>query len=336
MNILVLGGTGLISTPLVQQLVERGDHVTVFNRGERKTALPDTVRRITGDRHDHAAFVTQMRAEGTFDVVIDMIGFTATDAYSLSEAFAGRVGQLVFCSTVDVYAKPAAHYPYKENEAQHALGRYAQGKIEAEAALIEAHTREDFPITIIRPAHTYSDAGTLVHSLGGSTTYLDRLRKGKPIIVHGDGSSLWSSCHAEDVARAFVKAVGNEATHGHGYHVTGEEWLPWNVYHAIVAEALNAPSLQLVHIPTELLAKLAPERAGICAINFQFNNIFDNAAARAVLDFEQTISFAEGARRVVAHLDRVGGIADSDQDPLEDKLIAAWQELSKGMLQAIQ
>lgn len=336
MNVLILGGTGLISTPMVSQFVERGDSVTVFNRAKREAKLPAGARLIVGDRYDHADFVSQMQSAGTFDVVVEMIGYTGDDARSLSEAFAGRIGQLIFCSTVDVYAKPATHYPYLENEVHYPLGRYAEGKVEAEAMLTEAHTRGDFPVTILRPAHTYSDSGTLVHSLGWTTTYLDRLRKGKPIVVHGDGTSLWASCHAEDVARAFVHASGNTHSYGHGYHLTGEEWLPWNTYHTIVADAVGGPIPTLAHIPSALLAKAAPERAGFCATNFQFTNIFDNAAARAVLHFEQTIPFAEGAKRVVFHLDRVGGITDSDTDPLDDRLIAAWQRLSAEFVEAIQ
>jgi nucleoside-diphosphate-sugar epimerase len=155
--------------------------------------------------------------------------------------------------------------------------------------LFKAHERGDFPLTIIRPAHTYGEGRGPIHTFGGKTTYLDRLRKGKPIVVHGDGNSLWSSCYRDDVARAFVNAVGNVATYGQAYHLAGEEWLTWNRYHQGVAEALGVPLPLLVHIPSDLLVKVAPERAYLASVNFQFNNVFDTSAARRDLAFRYTV-----------------------------------------------
>ncbi len=197
-----------------------------------------------------------------------------------------------------------------------------------------AHARGEVPVTIIRPAHTYGEGGSFTHTFGRGTGYIDRIRRGKPIIVHGDGSSLWVSCHADDLARAFLGATGNERTFGRAYHVTGEEWLPWNRYHELVAEAMGAPPPTLVHIPTALLARVAP-RARICAENFQFNNLFDNAAARADLDFRPTIPFVEGVRRAVAWLDANGRIENSDDDPYDDRVIAAWRQLGGDMGRAL-
>jgi nucleoside-diphosphate-sugar epimerase len=153
--------------------------------------------------------------------------------------------------------------------------------------------------------------------------------------VHGDGSSLWASCHRDDVARAFVNAAGNARAFGRAYHVTGEEWMTWNQYHQKVAEAMSAPPPVLVHIPTDLLDQVAPERAHICAVNFQFNNIFDNTAARTDLDFRYTIPFVAGVRRIVAWLDANGRIPNSDEDPFEDRLIDAWERLGRGMAQEL-
>jgi nucleoside-diphosphate-sugar epimerase len=142
--------------------------------------------------------------------------------------------------------------------------------------------------------------------------------------VHGDGSSLWASCHADDVARAFVEAAGNACTFGKSYHTAGEEWMTWNRMHEIVAEALNGPPPTFVHIPTDVLASLGG-RAFICRVNFQYNNIFDNAEARRDLEFRCTMPFAEGARRVVAYLQATGRISNSDDDPYDDRIIDTWR-----------
>lgn len=332
----MIGGTGLISTPMTRFLVERGIEVTHYNRSQRQAAPPHGVRQITGDRTDYAAFEARMQTAGAFDCVIDMICYEPEDVRSLIRAFAGRVPHLIVCSTVDVYHKPPLRYPITEAAPfGPASWDYAQKKAQIEVLLNEAHTRGDFAVTVLRPAFTYGEGRGLVHSFGGRTTYFDRMRKGKPIIVHGDGRSLWVSCHADDVARAFVEAAGNPRTFGRSYHVTGDEWMTWNDYHRTVAEVIGAPTPPLIHIPSELLAKVVPKRAGICAVNFQYNNIFDNTAARTDLNFLCTIPFREGVRRIVAWLDAHDKIENSDNDPLEDQVIAAWQKLT-GHLQGLR
>jgi len=139
------------------------------------------------------------------------------------------------------------------------------------------------------------------------------------------------ACHRDDVARAFVAATGQTHTIGKAYHTTGEEWMTWDIYHQRVAEAIGAPKPALVHIPTDLLSAVAPKRAAIAVENFQFNNIFDNSAAHADLNFRYTIPWAEGVRRMVAWLDEQGGIEASDQDRFDDRLISAWQQLGSRM-----
>ena len=331
MRILIIGGTGLISTAITRFLLERGDDVTLYNRGKSDIQFPDGAKFLYGDRMDYAAFEAQMADAESFDCVMDMICYKPDDARSLARAFANRVGHLIVCSTVDVYAKPARRYPIREDE-PHAPPDwdYAQNKEVCEQILFEAHHRGDFPLTILRPAFTYGEGRGLVHTFGGSPTYLDRIRKGKPIVVHGDGSSLWTACHRDDVARAFVHCAGQPHTFGKTYHTAGEEWMTWNRYHEIVAQAMNAPSPTLVHIPTDLLDKTA-KRAHICAINFQYNNIFDNSAAHTDLNFRYTIAFAEGVRRIVRWLDKHDKMSDSDNDTYDDRIIAAWQKCGATM-----
>jgi nucleoside-diphosphate-sugar epimerase len=145
-------------------------------------------------------------------------------------------------------------------------------------------------------------------------------------VVHGDGTSFWVACHRDDVAHSSVAAAGQPHTFGKAYHTAGEEWLTWNQYHEQVAEAIGAPRPTLVHIPSDALAQLAPQRAEITVTNLQFNNIFDNHAARADLDFQYTTSWMSGVRRMVAWLDEHGKIEDSDTDPFENRLIERWQQ----------
>jgi len=330
-KILIVGGTGLISTAISRQLLARGDDLTLYNRGQTPSRVPGGARYILGDRQDFAAFERQMADAGNFDCVIDMVCFTPEEAASAVRAFKWRTRQLIFCSTVDVYSKPPTRFPVLENESRHSRGQYGLHKARCEDLFMEAHARGDFAVTIVRPAHTYGESGSIIHTFGWSTAYLDRIRKGKPIVVHGDGSALWCSCHVDDVGHAFVMATGNARAFGQAYHVTGEEWMTWNRYHQGVAEAMGAPEPALVHIPTDLLGMIAPERAGVCVVNFQYTNIFDNTAARTDLDFHYTIPWVEGARRTIQWLDEHGRIENSDGDPFDDEVIAVWERLSAQM-----
>ncbi len=190
-------------------------------------------------------------------------------------------------------------------------------------------------MTVIRPAQTYGEGGGLVHTFGWETRFLDRMRRGLPIIVHGDGSSLWVACHRDDAAVAFANAAGNETAFGRAYHVTGEEWMTWDRYHRAIAEGMGWPEPDIVHIPTDLLLEAVPDRAGVLGINFRFNNIFDNTAAHRDLDFEYTIPWVEGSRRVVNWLAEHDAIDGADEDPGYDRIIQAWCRLGDRMVEAL-
>lgn len=331
MRVLIIGGTGLISTAITRALIVHGDDVTLYNRGQTEADIPAGYNTITGNRKDYAAFEAQMAETGKFDVVIDMIGFVPTDIESAIRAFRGQVGQFIFCSTVDVYTKPARGYPIREDAERKPMPSfpYAYNKAKCERRLESAHERGDFSVTIIRPAHTYGEGRGLIHSLGlGGTYYFQRIRNGKPIITHGDGSSLWTACHRDDIGQAFAEAVGNENTFGKSYHTASEEPMTWNQYHQTVAQAMNAPEPDLVHIPTDLLFEITPKAAEWCRENFQYNNIFDNTAAKADLNFHYTIPFVEGVRRIVAWLDASERIHDKDEPEVYSEIIERWRSLS--------
>lgn len=331
MKILILGGTGLISTAITRELLVRGDDVTLFNRGRTAARFPDGAQFIYGERNDFPAFEGQMAGAGRFDCVIDMICFRPEQAESAIRAFSGCTDHFIFCSTVDVYSKPANRYPIVEDEPRRGNNDYGRNKIICEDAFLEAHNRGDFPVTIIRPAMTYGEGRGIVAFSGWTTRIFDRLLQGKPILTHGDGSALWVACHVDDAAHSFVHAAGKDDTFGRAYHVTGEEWLTWDRYYQIAAEAIGAPPPKLVHIPTDLLFRIAPDKAALCRENFFGNNIFDNTAARTDLDFRYTITWRDGVRRAYDWLKANGQIESSDADPFEDNMIAAWEQLTKEM-----
>jgi nucleoside-diphosphate-sugar epimerase len=336
MKAAVIGGTGLISTAITRMALARGDAVTLFNRGKTPRRFGAGATMVTVDRNDEDAFLRAAAQNGPFDCVIDMICFTPEQARASVRAFSGRTKHFINCSTVNVYRRPADIYPIREDARREPLNDdYGTKKVECENVFLEAHARGDLAITNLRPAQTYGEGGVIIHTFGWSTTYLDRIRKGRPIVAHGDGTSLWVPCHVDDVARAFLGAACNERAYGRSYHVTGEEWLTWNRYHELVAQALNAPPPDLVHIPTDLLIRLAPGSAYITFNNFSGNNVFDNTAAKTDLGFRYTIPWVEGVRRTVAWLDANGGVANSDKDPLDDAIIGAFRRHSKLLVQEL-
>ena len=326
MRVLIIGGTGLISTSITRSLLERGDHVTLFNRGLTENRSPAGAHVIQGDRKDYAAFENRMTG-GRWDSVIDMIGFAPDDVASALRAFRGRVGQYIFCSTVCVYGGELSRLPATEEEPRTPTAGYGRNKVACEDLLMDAYRKESFPITIIRPSHSYGEGGTIVHTLGGGTAYLDRLKKGRPVVVHGDGSSLWASCHVDDVSQGFVGALGNPKALGEAYNVTGEQWMTWNDYTAGVANAIGGQA-NIVHIPTDVLGRVAPKRAGGTVDIFQYNSVFDNSKAKADLGFEYTIPWITGVRRTVEWLESKGKVVNCEDEPFDDRLIAAWERMT--------
>jgi len=323
MDVLIVGGTGLISTGIACQAVDAGHDVTAFHRGETDADLPAAISHVHGDRDDEER-LAEVAESVDPEVVIDMVCFSPEQASSAVEAFAG-IEQFVFCSTVDVYHRPLDRNPATEDATRHPpVSEYGAEKAECEDVFLDAHG-DAFQTTVIRPWSTYGEGGPVIHTMGRGTYYLDRLRKGKPVIVHGDGATLWGPCHRDDVAAAFVNAIGNETASGEAYHVTSEEVITWNQYHGYVAEAMDAPDPELVSIPTDQLAAVAPDRTDPLLDHFQFSTVFDNSKARRDLDFEYTIPFREGVERTIADLERRDAIDDWDSEN-DDEIIAAWRD----------
>jgi len=334
MDILFIGGTGLISTATARQLIAEGHRVTLFNRGKSESRLTDgTYELLLGDRKDYSTFENSF-AGRTFDVVVDMVAFHPDDSASAIRAFKGRCGQFIHCSTVCVYSGPPEQVPTTETEPYHSIGGYGKNKIACEQTLLAAWESDGFPVTILRPSHSYGEGGQVIRSWGKHDTFLDRLRKDKQIIVHGDGTSLWASCHVDDVGRGFIATMGVEKCHGQAYNITADEWFTWNDYHRIVAEVAGG-TFAPAHIPTDLLREIAPALTGGTHEIFAHTSIFDNSkikfdTADGPYPYTgQTISFREGVARNIAWLDENSKIGDSDSseaDLYEDRLIAAWRD----------
>lgn len=336
MNVVIIGGTGLISTGIARQLVEAGHETTVFTRGETDGALPSSVDSIRGDRHDTDRVATAVETADA-DCLIDMVCFDAETASDAVDAVTGTVDQYILCSTVDVYHRPPASNPVREGADRFPnVSEYGRGKARAEDVVRRADAAGSFDATIIRPWATYGEGSGILHTFGTDTYYLDRLRAGKPIVVHGDGSSLWGSCHRDDVARAFVNAVGNEAAYGEAYHVTSEEVITWNQHHRRVAAAIGAPEPELVHVPTELLCEALPDRTRMLRDHFQYSTVFDNAKARRDLTFEYTIDLESGVARTVDWLDEHDAVDDWETATFEDDLVAAWRDASADVVDALR
>ncbi|MEF8974873.1 MAG: NAD-dependent epimerase/dehydratase family protein [Halapricum sp.] len=326
MNILVLGGTGLISTAITRQLDAAGHDVTVCNRGESDASVPDSVERIRADRFGDD-FPSQVATTGPA-VVVDMLCFSESDARLAIDAFEDRIEQYVMTSTIDVYRRPVDSNPVPETAPRHPpTSDYGANKAAAEDAIMAAHDRGAFAATVLRPWTTYGphDDGNLCHTFGVDTTYLRRIRDSEPIVVHGDGTGLWGPAHRRDVAGAYVGAVGNRTAYGEAYNVTAETVPTWNEYYRTIARAMDAPEPELVHIPTDLLVEVAPDRTGFLEDHGRYSTTFDTAKARRDLDFEQSIGLERGVREVVNYLNENDAIT-SENDAFIDALIATWQE----------
>lgn len=301
--------------------------MTLFNRGKSESRLPDGAEVIHGDRKDYAAFEKTF-SDKHYDVVVDMVAFHPDDSASAVRAFQGRCGQFIHCSTVCVYSGPVTQIPTTETEPYHSIGGYGKNKIACEQLLLQAYAERQFPVTIMRPSHSYGEGGGVIRSFGSygyMEQFVDRLRQGKPIIIPGDGNSLWASCHVDDVARGFIGVMGQTRCLGEAYNITGDEWMTWNTYHAQVAEVVGG-TFAPVHIATDTLREVAPEWTGSAYEIFQWPSVFDNSKIKRDTDYTgQAVLFKEGVRRTVAWLESKGRLADSDQDDYEDRLVSAYQ-----------
>lgn len=301
MKVLFIGGTGNISEVVSQQAIASGLELYRLNRGLRGAGLPGA-HQLTADIYNPDELGAVLSGVD-FDVVVNWIAFTPEDIERDLKLFKDRIGQYVFISSAAAYEKPG-HFPISESTP---LGNpywdYARNKIACEERLLRAHHEAGFPATIVRPSFTYDHYFPV--SVGGSNSYTvaDRMKKGRPIIVHGDGTALWVMTHAEDFGRGFLGLIGNEKAVGEAFHITSDELLSWNQIYQTIAAALGVEA-NIVHIPSDFIARVVPRYLGTLLGDKTWSVFFNNAKIKTfVPGFQAIISFAEGTRRAAAWLD---------------------------------
>ena len=313
MKILLIGGTGTISSAVTALAAKRGMEVYLFNRGERlaggdhpvfSDGLPEGIRIIRGDIRNEpkaAALLDGM----TFDAVADFIAFDPSDLERDYRLFRGKTAQFLYISSASAYQKPPADPVITESTPlSNPLWEYSRKKIAGEDFLMRRYREDGFPVTIVRPSHTYSDRSmpVAIHGKKGSWQVLKRMLDGKEIIIPGDGSSLWTLTHSDDFARAFVGLIGNIHAIGSAFHITSDESLTWNQIYECIGRTLGV-AVNAVHIPSDALAKANPEYQGTLLGDKANSVLFDNTKIkRLVPGFTASIRFDEGARRAARYL----------------------------------
>ena len=323
MRALFIGGTGIISSACSRLAVERGIELTLFNRGETGRPAPEGVEVIHGDIRDRGSVKAALQ-ERVFDVVVDWIAYTPEHVELDIELFQGRTDQYIFISSASVYQTPPASLPVSESTLlDNPFWAYARAKIACEERLVQAYRRQKFPMTIVRPSHTYDRT---LFPMRGGYTMIDRMRKGKPVVVHGDGTSLWVLTHHEDFARGFIGLLGNYQATGESFHITSDEWLTWNQIYLILARAAHIEA-RLVHVPSECIAAVDPDWGASLLGDKSHSMIFDNSKIkRFVPDYAARISFSRGAQEIMAwhDSDPARRKVDEDFDRLLDRIIATY------------
>lgn len=324
LKVLFLGGTGTISSACAQLAVERGMQLCLLNRGQSWRSVPAGVEILRGDIRNKDA-VQKVLGNRTFDVVVDWIAFAPEHIEVDLELFRGRTSQYVFISSASVYQTPPASLPVTESTPlRNPFWTYSRAKIACEDRLIKAYREENFPITIVRPSHTYDRTLFPMH---GQYTILHRMRAGKKVIVHGDGASLWTLTHHRDFAKGFVGLLGLPQAVGETFHITSDEVLTWNQIFEIVAHAAGVQP-RIVHIPSEFIAAFDPDWGASLLGDKTHSMIFDNAKIkRFVPDYVATIPFARGAEEIVNWYEAnpAKKIVNEETDRLIDKIIAAYE-----------
>jgi nucleoside-diphosphate-sugar epimerase len=271
--------------------------------------------------------VERALGEATFDVVVDWIAFTPEHVAADIELFRGRTGQYIFISSASAYQKPLSALPITESTPVHnPFWTYSRDKIACEERLVKAYREEGIPVTIVRPSHTYDP--TMVPLIGHYTD-LDRMRRGKKVIVHGDGTSLWVLTHHEDFAKGFVGLLGNHHAIGHAVHITSDELLTWNQIYTLLAHAAGVEP-RIVHVPSDLISAFDPEVGAGLLGDKAHSVIFDNTKIkRLVPDFRATIPFSQGAKEIVAWYDAEPArqVVDQRVDQLIDTIIATQEAI---------
>ncbi|NLK27933.1 MAG: SDR family oxidoreductase [Clostridiales bacterium] len=336
MKALFIGGTGTISSAITALAPQHGFDLYLLNRGNRNDLVPDGVTLIQADINNENE-VREKIKDMTFDVVADFIAYDVEAAIRDVRLFQGRTKQYIFISSASAYQKPLSNpFITESTPLYNPYWEYSRNKIAIEEYLMKEYRENGFPITIVRPSHTYGDFSVPValHGRNGSFSVINRILNGKKVIVHGDGSSLWTVTHNSDFAKAFVGLMGNIHAIGEAVQITSDESLTWNQIYHIIGSALGVKP-QIVHIPSELLAKANPDFEGGLLGDKSHTVIFDNSKLkRLVPGFTATVRFDQGVRKTLDYIFAHKELqkADPEFDMWTDQVIEIYEAMEKQIM----
>ncbi len=339
LKILFIGGTGIISTACAQRAVAEGMDVVLLNRGRQPDLVPG-VTNLIADINDPAA-VTRALDGQRFDAVVQWIAFKPEEIERDLALFRDNTQQYICISSASAYQKPVSYYRITESTPlANPFWEYSRNKIACEERLLRAYREESFPCTIIRPSLTYGDTQIplVMNSWQRPYTIVARMRQGKPVIVPGDGTSLWTITHNSDFAKGLVGLLGHQQAIGHAFHITSDEVLTWDQLYAAVAAAVGVEA-KLVHIASDFITACLPDMRGSLLGDKAVSVVFDNSKIKQfVPGFRATTPFAQGIRRTLAwfEADPARQQIDHDADQRWDRLIAAYQHGLDNARQAFQ
>lgn len=326
MKALFIGGTGTISTAIVQRLVnELHWDVWLLNRGSRKSAVPEGAHSIIADVNDESDVMEKLKGH-TFDTVCEFIGMRPVDVERDYRLFRGKTKQYIFTSSASAYHKPAADYLVNEGTTlANPYWQYSRDKIACEELLMKLYREEQFPVTIVRPSHTYDERHIPLgmHGKNGFWQVIKRMLEGKPVIIHGDGSSLWTATYNKDFAVGYTGLMGNPHAIGEAFQITGDETLTWNQIYGTIASALGV-ELKPYHVASDYLAE-AGAKYGYDFIGALLGDkansvVFDNAKLkRAVPEMRTTVRFDQGVRLALDYI-----LSHPEECQKEDPEFDAW------------
>jgi nucleoside-diphosphate-sugar epimerase len=323
LRVLFLGGGGLISSAAADEAVREGVELTIVTRSALKRPAPAGVHELRGDVRDTAA-LKKILGDREFDVVVNWVGFAPEHIAGDVDLFAGRIQQYIFISTCSVFGRPVPQLPITESSPRrHPDFQYSREKIQCEDLLDAAYRERGFPITIVRPMHTYDETAMIFPV---TWTAIDRMRRGEPTVVHGDGTSLWTLMHSSDFARAFVPLMGNLHAIGESVNVVSGDILTWDQIHTTLAAAAGVLDPKLVHRSSESIAEVYPGWGSVLIEDFRHSIFFDTTKLqRLVPGFAPRKTFSQGAREIIAWHD-----ADASRQSVSEELSAAFDTLISG------
>ena len=336
MRILMIGGTGTISSAITRQLAESEHELWLLNRGSRQAELPEGVNQIVADV-ENEQLVAEKLGDMQFDVVCEFIGFLPEQVARDIRLFRGRTRQYVYISSASAYNKPARGYIINEGTTlANPHWEYSRNKIACEELLMKHYREEVFPVTIIRPSHTYCERSVPlgIHGMKGSWQVVKRMMEGKPVLIQGDGSSLWTMTWNEDFARGFIGLLGNPHAIGEAFQIMNDETLTWTQIYQAIADALRV-ELKPYYVSSAFLADVCPKEydlEGSLLGDKAVSVVFDCAKLkRAVPGFQATVRFEEGVRRTLDYILKHPELQEEDPefDQWCDKVIEAQEEAKK-------